>query len=275
MSLSGLPIPSGTAQLLGMWRRSLFVGPDGVHDSTTSVHWLQGPCMFADLRQPPSLPLLRGLRGAGVRGLAHLSLEDCAALAIQEGFAGRLSHEGRWFEWQRLIDFQPQSAHPDAGSLHWEGGLLVERGRDLPYLEHWELDRTSGTAPAGALTLRDRDRHTLCMLVRVGSWFMFARDRAVQAPRGTTLSACIGAVRSLSEAQVLIDCELSLGRVTASGFRITTSTLPFRIGDALDPRLAPDGLTTRDRDREGQPIQRRWSVTAREGSLPALLMPAD
>src|SRR5664279_1626421 len=106
-------IPS-IAELRGLWRRSMIAWPDGTRD-TTNVRWLQGLRSYIDLRQPMPVPDF-----PGVRSLADLSIDDCAWLAKQQGFAGHLGFDGGCFEWQRSIDFQPRKLHADAGSLHWD-----------------------------------------------------------------------------------------------------------------------------------------------------------
>jgi len=111
--------------LIGLWQRSLVVWPDGTRDTTTCVRWLQGREMFVDLRQPASLPDFRH-----ALSIDDLSMRDCACLATQQGFAGRLRFDGRHFEWARQIDFQPESRLADAGSLECQPDVLVERGRE-------------------------------------------------------------------------------------------------------------------------------------------------
>src|SRR5450631_1431310 len=136
--------------LIGLWQRSLVAWPDGRRDTTTCVRWLQGREMFVDLRQPTPLP---GFPHA--LSINDLSMRDCACLATQQGFAGRLRFDGRHFEWARQIDFQPKSPIADAGSLEWQADVLVERGRDVDYIEHWHRDGAAATVPQGAVELRE------------------------------------------------------------------------------------------------------------------------
>lgn len=235
-------------ELQGLWRRSLLQFPDGRRDTATRVHWLQGSSLYADLRQPDDQPAFDGKTCH-----ADLSQADCLALAQQQGFAGRLQDDGRGFEWQRIIDFQPRSSHADAGTLCFEGRVLVERGRDIDYLERWHRNDTAPTAPAAACCLRARQTGILALLVRVGNRFMFARDRAVPAPFGASLQACVQLADSVEAAQALVDCEISYGRVRGDDFVVTASTLPYRVGARLTP-LAAD-----------------WEITDSEGELAALL----
>jgi allophanate hydrolase len=253
--------------LKGLWRRSLIVSPDGRRDTTTDVRWLQGAdAYYVDLRRPASLPDF-----THVAVLADLSMDDCRCLALQEGFAGQLSFDGRHFEWVRHIDFQPKSPNADAGSLTWDDEVLIERGRDAAYVEHWHRDAAAATVPHCAVALREAGTGTGAILLRLGDTFMFARDRAMPLPPQSTLHECVAAAATLQTAQRLVDCEISAGIVGAAGFRITASTLPFRCGHPLEPRVLRNGLTTCDHGAGGITLSRTWNVIDSEGDLDALI----
>ena len=253
------------SELRGLWRRSMISWPDGRCDTTSSVHWLQGLGACIDLRQPSLAADFPQLRGVG-----DLSIDHCAWLAQQQGFAGRCIFDGAHFQWVRTIDFQPRTSRDDVGSLCWQHGVLVETGRDIAYVEHWHRDASAPTLPAAAVTLREANEHIAAALLRVGELFMFARERALPAAAGRTLAECVAAAPSLRHARQLVDCEISFGDVHAAGFRISASSLPFRIGDALQPQFVRDRLTTRDRAADGAALVRHWEITAGEGELGAL-----
>jgi hypothetical protein len=253
------------SELRGLWRRSLIAWPDGARDATTSVRWLQGLRACIDLRQPADAADFSRVRARG-----DLSIDQCAWLATQQGFAGHCTLDGSYFEWTRTIDFQPRAPWADAGSLCWEGGVLVETGRDIAYVEHWQRDAAAPTLPVGAVTLRATDENTAAALLRVGPLFMFARDRAVVPAAHRTLGECVAAAPTLRHAQELVDCEISFGDARSAGFRITASSLPYRLGDALDPHLARERLTTTDRAADGTALVRHWDITGSEGELDAL-----
>jgi hypothetical protein len=236
----------GVAELQGLWQRSLVAWPDGRRDTTTAVRWMQGQSAYVDLRQPASIPDF-----SQVRCLDDLSREHCQWLARQQGFAGRFTSDGRYFEWHRSIDYQPKGRYADAGTLQWEGDVLVERGRDVDYLEHWHRDPLAVTLPVAAAVLQDTRKGTQAVLVRVGATFMLARDRATVLPPLTTLAECVEGAATLQAARALLDCEISFGTAAANGFRISASTLPHRIGDQL-------------RLDEG------WKIIGMEGELDAL-----
>jgi hypothetical protein len=246
--------------LRGLWRRSMIAWPDGSRDTTTSVCWLQGLRACLDLRQS-ALPA----ELARVHALDQLSIGQCTGLAQQQGFAGQLSFDGSHFEWTRSIDFQPRAAGADAGSLCWEGDVLVESGRDLAYIEHWHRDDRVPTLPVAAVSLRDADDNTAAAMLRVGAQFMFARDRTLSAAAGRTLCQCITEAATLQQAQRLVDCEISFGNALPAGFLITASTLPWRIGDRLDPRLTRGQLETMDRTADGSARRRHWQIIDSEG----------
>jgi len=251
--------PPRVDTLRGLWQRSLIEWPDGRRDTTTSVRWLQGVSFYLDLRRPAGAPDF-----VHAEGLADLTAEDCAWLATQEGFAGVFSFDDGWFEWARAIDFQPQARHPDAGTLRWQDGILVEEGRNIAYIEHWHRD-AEADPPVAALALRDVADGRKGFLLRAGPHFMLARDRAVVPTSHGTLAECVAAASSLEAARALVDCEISFGTVGPDGFRIIDSSLPYRVDDEVVPRLSGDLLVTADRDARGGRIARRWAVIAREG----------
>jgi hypothetical protein len=270
---------SGVSGLQGLWRRSMIAWPDGTCDSSSSVRWLQGLSACIDLRQPampdasamldaPAMP-----DAAAAHAANDLSIAQCTWLAQQQGFAGRCQFDGTHYLWTRSIDFQPRSPLADAGSLHWQGDVLVETGRDIGYVEHWQRDSTAATLPVAAAVLRDADDSTAAALLRVGAVFMFARDRALTLTGPLTLGDYVAGAASLRQAQQLVDCEISFGRALPSGFRISASTLPWRIGAPLDPRLMRTQLTTLDCAANGSAITRRWEIVQAEGDLSALAAP--
>ncbi len=249
------------SELQGLWRRSSIEWPDGRSDATTEVRWLQGARLFADLRQPPALhaPAAPGDPGP-------MSLDDCLRLADQQGFAGYLAFDGRHFEWRRLIDFQPDSGEADAGSLQWQDGVLIERGRDRPYLERWHRERPALADTVGGAWLRDAEQGTRALVLRAGAHFAYVRDRAAPLPPGATLAECVAGAASLAAARALIDCEISLGRVSCSGWRIEHSSLHHRAGDSLNLHCDGNRLGIEERSTDGRATTKTWEITECEGS---------
>jgi hypothetical protein len=260
------------AEMPGMWRRSLLIQADGVHDFTSQVRWLQAKALFVDLRQGAALPDFLQLRC-----LNDLTLADCTQLARQEGFAGRLRFDGDCFEWLRLIDFQPRSFHADAGRLWWEEEILIEAGRDTAYVEHWMRDPTVVTRPLVALRLRDFASGVGGLIVQVGTVFMFARDRQVSLPAGASLGECIDGANSVANARAMLDCEITLGSAgfgarssDDSGSVILASTHPWRVSERFQLACTDSTLTTLDIDPAGRPAARRWEIVEAEGDPQAL-----
>lgn len=249
--------------LQGLWRRSLIVWPDGRRDDSTAVSWLQGPTFYADLRAPPDRPSF-----GGVSGRDDLTRDQVAWLATQEGFAGRIFFDGQFFEWQRVVDFQPESPHADAGRLWFDQGRMIEEGRDIPYIEHWHRDDRLAQMPCGALQLSDQSDGCSGFLVRVGTLFMYARDRPTPLPAGGTLSGYAKSA-SLEVARTMVDCELSFGRVGASGWLIESSSLPYREGARLRPAMAAGGTQFRTGDvaASADPRTRDWTIVDCEGDI--------
>lgn len=248
------------AELQGLWTRSLIQWPDGRRDVTTQVHWLQGPSLYIDLRQPAGRPDF-----GGARTPADLDETQIAWLATQEGFAGRLRHVDGWFEWHRAIDFQPAGPHADAGSLRHAEDRMIEVGREVPYVEHWHRADVGDGSRSVAVRLVDEERGRAAALVRVGEVFMFALDRQTALPPLPDLAHCVAAAADRAARLALVDCELAVGRLDGGRWRLTRSSLPWREGTILAPRAVATGLLTLD---DG--TNRQYSIAELEGDATLL-----
>jgi hypothetical protein len=244
----------------GMWRRALIIHADGVRDATSQVRWLQAQSLFVDLRQAAELPEFMK-----VRCLNDLSAEDCAQLALQEGFAGQFGFDGDCFEWLRLIDFQPRGRCADAGWLWWEEEILMEAGRDVPYVEHWQRDPTVVTRPLAALRLSDPLTGTTAIAIQLGTVFMYARDRQIALPPGTQLAECVAGASSVAAARAMLDCEITLGSAAFGANVILASTHPWRVSEYFQIECHDSTASIRDVDAAGHPVFRRWEVIESEG----------
>ncbi|MDH6108540.1 hypothetical protein P3T36_007716 [Kitasatospora sp. MAP12-15] len=266
-----MPIPHpALADLPGVWRRTLVREADGSTDRVSAVTWVQGPALFGDLRRPPGLDEV-----VGRAPLAQLDRPQLLALCEQKAFAGTLEQDGDRFSWVRQIDLHPSAPLPDAGTLHWADGVLVEEGLHEAYLEHWEpVERPSapGGRPPGGLAaaalLDDPAEGCAGVLVRVGSWFCYARDRSAPLPtRLVPLAEQVRGCADRAQAAALLDCEVSIGRVHADRWEIVASTLPQRVGVHLrpEPNREGDGLRITDTDPAGRDRPRDWRLARVEG----------
>ncbi|MEH3132657.1 MAG: allophanate hydrolase [Mycolicibacterium neoaurum] len=237
------------------WRRTAIAVPATEIDTTTEVHWLQGGELFIDLRTPADMPSISGT------SLDTLTRDDLVTLCRQHAFAGRLAEDDGVWTWHREFDLHPAEDLPDRGRLHLADGVLVETGVGRDYYEDWVADGPS----TDGIELRLRDASgRLGMLLRVGGRFGFVRGRDTDPAVGL-LSAAVAAADP-DAARTLLDIEVSLGVVDESGWHITRSTLPFRIGDNLAPDLGAAEITTGERDSSGAAIRRRWTVMALDRS---------
>lgn len=246
----------------GLWRRSLLAFPDGRRDTATRVAWLQGPALYADLRQPPDMPDF-----SHAAGLNELTTADCAWLARQQGFAGILRPVGDCVEWVREIDFQPPGPVKDIGRLRWEGDVLIEQGRDMEYLEHWHRDADlRGTLRAGWRLLGMDGR--IGYLIAAAGHFIMVRDRAFGLPAAASLGGCLP--DDINAARAMVDCEISFGAIDGDDWLIAGSTLPFRVGDKLCPLAQGEGgIALSGRDAAGAPVIHGWRIISREGNTSA------
>lgn len=258
--------PPTLESLQGLWTRSLIAWPDGKRDTTTHVSWLQGPGLYCDLRQPAEPPSF-----AGVTCLAHVTPAQLEWMAKQDAFAGELVFDGACFEWRRGIDLQPCTAQLDRGYLHFEADVLIERGEQIPYIEHWH-QRSGSAGPFAAIKLEDPETHTQGYLVRVNDLFMYARASERVLAAGTTLIDCVQAAPSHAAALRLLDFEVSLGRISLAGWIIERSTLPFRRNARFGQRLHDSSdLIVSDSDFHLGHRERRWRIADLRGSLTDLL----
>lgn len=253
----------------GMWRRALLIQADGSRDATSQVRWLQAHSLFVDLRQAadwPDLPHLRCLNDLGAA--------ECAQLARQQGFAGRLGFDGDCFEWLRLIDFQPPGQIADAGWLWWDEQILMEAGRDVPYLEHWQRDPSVLAPPLAALRLRDPQAGATAIAIQLGTVFMYARDRQMPLPVGAQLADCVAGASCLAAARAMLDCEITLGSAAFGANVILASTHPWRVSGYFQIGCADSTVGIREIDPAGQPLLRRWEVLECEGDPGGIWRPA-
>ncbi len=248
----------------GLWHRSLLATPEGVRDMGTQVRWLQGPSLFVDLRQPAGL----AARLSGACRLDALTAADCLALAEQQGFAGRFEARDGAFEWVRRLDFQPPPALPDLGRLFWRDAILVEEGVVQAYTEHWHREPGSDEAACG-FWLRDPEHGIEGCLLRAGDWFGYMRGRPEALP-GASLTVLVEAASTLVAMQELINCEISLGKVSA-GWRIERSSLPYRVGCRMEMRPKGERLEVLEPDAAARPTTRHWEILHQEGDVSMIL----
>ncbi len=241
------------------------VWADGRRDDSTQVAWLQGPTIFADLRQPAGMAGQFSHAGC----LNGLGFSDCEKLARQQGFAGIFSARNGAFEWERYVDYQPAQGKIDAGRLFWQDDILVEEGLEQEHFEHWHRDPGRALAPRFGYILKDVADGIWGNLLRVGDFFMYSRDRALPLSGGSLVDAVRGAA-SVKAARELIDFEISFGKATQDGWRITRSTLPYREHALFDfhPQ-GNSGLIIEDVTPDGERTKRIWEIVTAEGDVPA------
>jgi allophanate hydrolase len=98
----------------------------------------------------------------------------------------------------------------------------------------------------------------------VGDWFAYVRGRS-EAIAGESLERLVQGADSLRRMQRLVDCEVSLGRAGAQGWKITRSSLPYKVGALL--AICPEAesrLALRDLDETGRVTQRVWEIVEEE-----------
>lgn len=177
---------------------------------------------YIDLRQGPNRPDF-----SGVTWWDELDPEQLRWILTQEAFAGKLLPSASavgTFTWSREVDWAPSEGLVDCGTLHFESGRMVERGAELPYLEHWH--RCSPIdVPRAVAVARDPETGATAIALRAGELFAVARGRRFPA-------AVTEDQRELTGPQLrhFVDCEVSFGRVSTEGWIVTASTWTFQEG---------------------------------------------
>jgi hypothetical protein len=98
-------------------------------------------------------------------------------------------------------------------------------------------------------------------IVRAGDIFIYVRDRGVPLQHSASLPEIVSD-STPTEARLLLDCEISLGRITGNAWIIERSSLPYRVNADLAPSFASDQktVTTADIDNDGAAFARHWVV---------------
>lgn len=242
--------------LTGVWSRD-FIKRRGVQGEVLKVRYLQALGPFGDVRIPPNRSWTTTVTGFG-----DLTDAQLRTLAKQKGFTGHTTFDGRIVSWHHEIDFQPDTSR-DASHVSREDDLhILESGLDSSFVEQYT--RLS-TGDDRFLALRvERNGRLDRVLIIVGDWFYFARNRAADLPIADSFDALIAA-KAPARAQLIawLDCELSAGRVSGGTvpWEIQASTLPWREGRHLE---FVDALTV-DPARgivfPAAAAGERWSVT--------------
>ncbi|WP_227985015.1 hypothetical protein [Nocardia spumae] len=261
-------IPVEVDDLHGIWTRSLISWHGGPDDTTTTVTWLQSDGWYADLRQPAGRPDFDG-----VTCLRDLRAEHLEWMFAQEGFAGSLTRSPvtpARFTWGRLVDWAPAEGVADTGTLHFENAMMVERGIELPYLEHWHHVDGTDRGPRAVVTLRDAESGARAILLRTGAKFAFARSRTEEISALPTPDEVPRL--DLSAAQDLADCEIAIGSISPTGWHIDISSLPFRQGHSFVATDAGDELHILDLEpARPRPRPIRWRIESLVGAFADLL----
>jgi hypothetical protein len=210
----------------GVWRRTLLSAP-GLQDTTTTVLWLQTSHWHADLRIPAKRPDFSGVSGLDGCNAAHL-----AWLGSQHGFAGLTevvaNASSEICTWHRLVDFQPPTSIPDAGTMQFEQDKLIEIGVHQDYLEQWTKlpDSDNGLAVLERIEEGNVPTSPRELLFVAGQYVMHVRDRLSDWPSSVEHGAAFESF-VIEENISLLDMEISFGRRTPIGWKVLHSVFPW------------------------------------------------
>lgn len=237
-------VPTVPTELFGCWQRAWIRHADGAIDDTSLVLWLQLPSKMADVRISASQPQLSD-RG----GFDQCTLDELRALATSESSSGITKCEPvtvgadgikrSTAEWltrnadpsDHAVNFQPVTAYPEPGLLQWsqDEKSMTERAPSGAYVEQWNLVDGS---QARLIHHHLSDGRQVYI---AGPIAILVRDRPKPVWRQARLVDLVAECgNDRSALTSLVDCEFSVARLLDRRWRITSSTLPWRIGDHVD-----------------------------------------
>lgn len=218
------PVPS---RYRGVWKRTLLSAP-GVHDTSTTVLWMQTSRWHADIRLPSNRPDFS----------ATANLKSCTALqrawlASQQGFAGitAITHDAHRevCSWHRFLDFQPPGNSPDAGFMAFKESCLVETGVYADYLENWEKlpDSDNGFVALVRLNKAGKLCSPVELLLVAGEYVMHVRNRKAAWPHPLSENLTLTELVHRHD-DGLLDMAISFGKRTATGWQIQHALQPWQ-----------------------------------------------
>ena len=235
-----MPAPESAAHMtvpVGAWQRDWIQRHGGALDRSVTVHYVQTPSVFGDVRIRLDRPDL-----AHATSFADLSDDQLAQLARQNGFAGVATIEGNNATWHHEIDYQPAEGADIGRVERLDDRTMLEHALDASYVERWAtIDPGHGRYLAVRVQRAGRVDQ---LLVVAGDHFIYARARTTPLPPGDSITDIIARTHPTRDQLIAyLDCEISHGRV--SGWTIEHSTLPWLQGKhlafAAQLTLDPDG----------------------------------
>jgi len=270
--------PSVPEWALGCFRRRSISYFTGEVDDTSEVLWLQSRGLTADFRGAPGTPA----PGESLRALGERSPAELLELARVEGGLARTHWDGEAMHWSDWVSFQTHAKWPEPGRLERVGNCLIEFAPSGAYVEDWRW-QPGGEGPLIGLSLvAEKDLESGAVLYRGGGLIVcgrhaaFVRGRAQELTFGRPLPDFLRAHPDDSVALArAFSCDAAFGTASSAldDFRVTRSTLPWRVGQ---PLLSLEGFSYPSADgevlqyfeAEGRPIERRFHVDTLEQDFP-------
>ena len=238
----------------GVWTRD-WIERKGVRSNTLTVHYLQTPTLYGDMR----VPMSRASFGSAT-SFADASDAQLLEFAKQRGFTGQVTAAGDSITWQHEIDFQPPDGDVDIGRVeHMSRGQMYEHALDSSYTESW-TSVASGDDAFLVIRVERGGRLDRTLLV-AGDHFMYIRNRPVDLPTARSLDGLIATTHATREQIIaFLDCEFSSGTVRSGAvpWEIHASTLPWRERQHLDfadeITVSADSSQVHVREMEGSKV---------------------
>jgi len=222
--------------MLGFWKRYSISFANGQTDLRTHVCWLQSRNFTIDLRLPVAADQVPA------RPLAEYPAKELRVLADYEGWVAPSSWDGRALYWHEAeASLQWHNRWPEPALLQRVGNCMVEFAPSGAYVEDWRL-QASAPGPLIGLRLREerqvgsgRMRHRGGGLIVCGDHAALVLGRAEAPEMASTLKSQALAAQGREELLAgLFGFETSVAQGSlATGFAVTLSTCPGRVGQVL------------------------------------------
>ncbi|GAB2179933.1 hypothetical protein DLREEDagrD3_01560 [Denitratisoma sp. agr-D3] len=228
--------------MLGFWKRYAISFANGQTDVHTHVCWLQSRNFTIDLRLPVAADQVPA------RPLADYRASELRVLADYEGWTAPSTWDGRALQWHAAeASLQWHNRWPEPALLQRVGNCMVEFAPSGAYVEDWRLQPS---APGPLIGLRlveerqvggDRVRHRGGALIVCGDHAALVLGRAeappelpTATPTSTLKIQALAAQGQEERLASLFGFETSVAKGSlATGFTVTLSTRPGRIGQSL------------------------------------------
>jgi hypothetical protein len=271
------PAQSVPDWMLGFYKRHAISFANGISDLHTHVCWLQSRNFTIDLRLPLAADQVP------VKPLAGYTAAELQVLANYEGWKAQSDWDGTALSWRPTeVTLQLHNRWPEPAILKRIGNCMVEFCPSDAYVEDWRLQPSPPGPLIGLQLVEERDvasgkvRHTGGGLIVCGDYaaLVLGRNSAIATGNAVPLKVLVAqAGNDVARLQQLLNFETSVAKGSlATGYKITLSTQPARIGKQLFPLegfeyLAATQGVRQSLEIEGVLVERTFTIDTLEPNV--------